>query len=484
MACKSTSSSSKRKKSTSKAANNKSVVEKEIQKKDTVKQLQVADKLQPSSDLFASTTTISMASALPIWGASNILTQKKDLPWSADPNGKLCYSKEVDNGKGAVLFWVTEDLEREAPTTLAGAAALAVIDAFDIRAACMHLIYAAHAAQLEQPWEQEFVIDDKQIEDYLGLKKRTDKNKQQKLALIKEIAQQPCHITTFISWPAQGRVKGFTVSETRLWNMLEIQHHYESNLFGNQDLIGLTFRVKAGYWAKYFLNEQGRAELSSYCQIGSLSKTLVEDVMGVWQKREGATRLMIWLLFKTKVDVKHPLLVKTLMEIAYGSQKVEAARSNNRLRNKLANTWDEDLLILHEKGWQLQFHAETYHLEIRPPAFGRGDRPRPYSFFEQLLSAQIWIGTPETFNQTMLTLDEGSHSTSDQSIPNKIKNDCITNGLDVKALRTKNRWTQRQLASLTGISQTLIHLIEKNQRSITPENQEILERVLIQKCKL
>lgn len=186
MVCKSTSGSSKRKKSTFKAANNKSVVEKEIQKKDTVKQLQVADKLQPSSDLFASKTTISMASALPIWGASNILTQKKDLPWSADPNGKLCYSKEVDNGKGAVLFWVTEDLEREAPTTLAGAAALAVIDAFDIRAACMHLIYAAHAAQLEQPWEQEFVIDDKQIEDYLGLKKRTDKNKQQKLALIKE----------------------------------------------------------------------------------------------------------------------------------------------------------------------------------------------------------------------------------------------------------------------------------------------------------
>jgi DNA-binding XRE family transcriptional regulator len=485
MACKGTSSdSSKRKKSIGKATNNKPVVEQEIQKKDAINQLQVADKLQPSSDLFANTTTISMASALPIWGASNILTQKKDLPWSADSNGKLCYSKEVDNGKGAVLFWVTEDLEREAPTTLAGAAALAVIDAFDIRAACMHLIYAAHAAQLEQPWEQEFVIDDRQIEDYLGLKKRTDKNKQQKLALIKEIAQQPCHITTFISWPAQGRVKGFTVSETRLWNMLEIQHHYESNLFGTQDLIGLTFRVKAGYWAKYFLNEQGREDLSSYCQIGSLSKTLVEDVMGVWQKREGATRLMIWLLFKTKVDIKHPLLVKTLMEIAYGSQKVEAARANNRLRNKLANTWDEDLLILHEKGWQLQFHAETYYSEIQPPAFGRSDRPRPHSFFEQLLSAQIWISTPESFNQTMLTSKKDSNSTNIQSILNKGKTYYITNGLDVRALRTKNRWTQRQLASLTGISQSLIHLIEKDQRSITPENQEILERVLFQNCKL
>jgi len=58
-------------------------------------------------------------------------------------------------GKGAVYFWVTEDLKQESPATLAGAAALAVISAFDIRAACMHLIYAAHAMQqLERPWNK------------------------------------------------------------------------------------------------------------------------------------------------------------------------------------------------------------------------------------------------------------------------------------------------------------------------------------------
>lgn len=475
-------SSSKRKKSTPKASSNQPSAKQEIQKKDTINQCQVADRLQTSPDLFTNSTTTSMASALPIWEASSILTQKKDLPWSADPNGKLCYSKDVENGRGAVLFWVTEDLEHENPATLAGAAALAVIDAFDIRAACMHLIYAAHAAQLDQPWEQEFVIDDRQIEDYLGLKKRTDKNKQQKLALIKEIAQQPCQITTFISWPAQGRARGFTVSETRLWNMLEIQHHYESDLFGNKELVGLTFRVKAGYWAKYFLNEEGRANLSTYCQIGTLSKTLVEDVMGVWQQREGATRLMIWLLFKTKVDVKHPLLVKTLMEIAYGSQKVEAARKNNRLRNKLANTWDEDLLVLHEKGWQLQFHAETYYPEIQPLAFGRSNQSRPRSFFEQILSAQMWISPPNSFTQKTLTLEEDSKSVFGHPAI-KVKDQYLITGSDVRAFRTRNGWTQRELASLTGISQSLIHLIEKNQRSITPENQEILKRILVQDCK-
>lgn len=447
-----------------------------VQKQDSNKDL-LADKPQTSPDLFINSTTTSMVSALPIWEASSILTQKKDLPWSADTNGKLCYTKDVENGKGAVLFWVTEDLEHDYPATLAGAAALAVIDAFDIRAACMHLIYAAHATQFDRPWEQEFVIDDKQIEDYLGFKKRTDKNRQQKLALIKEIAQQPCQITTFISWPDQGRARGFTVSETRLWNMLEIQHHYSSDLFGNKELVGLTFRVKAGYWAKYFLNGEERADLSTYCQTSILSKVLLEDVMRVWQQREGAARLMIWLLFKTKVDIKHPLSVQTLMEIAYGSQKIEAAKLDNRLRNKLANTWDEDLLVLHDKGWHLHFHAESYCREIQPFAFGRSNRSRPRSFFEQLLSAQIWITPPDSLSQKVAVPQIPSNFELEQTVlPVKAKQSLT--GIEIRELRNKKGWTQRQLASLTGLSQSLIQLIEKNQRTITEENQEILEHAL------
>jgi hypothetical protein len=104
-----------------------------------------------SPDLFQNSTTSRMANALPIWEASSILTQRQQLPWTQDPNGKLHYAKDIDNGQGAIHFWVTEDLEDEHPATLAGAATLAV-DTFDIRAACMHLIYAAHATQLERPW--------------------------------------------------------------------------------------------------------------------------------------------------------------------------------------------------------------------------------------------------------------------------------------------------------------------------------------------
>ena len=208
-----------------------------------------------------------------------------------DPDGKLCYTRDVDDGQGAIYFWVAENTEEEHPATLAGAAALAVIDNFDIRAACMHLIYAAHATQVERPWEEEIVIDDRQIEAYLGLQKRTDKSRKEKLALIEEIAKQPCKITTYISWPQQGRRKGFTVEEGRLWHILGTRYHYQQDLFGNKEIAGISFIVKAGLWAKYFLNEENEQDRQTATQQSALSKSLLESIMSIWQHREGAARL-------------------------------------------------------------------------------------------------------------------------------------------------------------------------------------------------
>ena len=422
--------------------------------------------------LFTNQSVTSIPSALPIWGASSVLTQRGDLLWLADVEGKLCYTAP-ENDQAAVNFWVTEDLEREFPTALADTAALNVIDTFDIRAACLHLIYAASATKLDKPWEQEFEIDDRQIEEYLGLKKRTDKNRQQKLALIKEIAQQPCKITTYVSWKKQGKKKGFIVEEGRLWHLLGTRYHYEQDLLGGKELVGITFTLRAGLWAKYFLNKENRPDI--YNQA-TLSKLLLENVTSVWQHHEGAARLMIWLLFKA--DFQQLLVVQDLMTIAYGGQKIVGAKQERQLRKKLSNCWDEDLLVLQERGWHVQFHDKTYPHQIRPLGWGRSDDSRPRGFFNRLLLGQIWI-SPPTFDKSgaiasvnkapeLITLEE---TIATQEQPK-------FDGCLVKNLRMQKGWSQRKLARLTGISQGLISLIENNERSITCENQEIIRKVL------
>lgn len=427
--------------------------------------------------LFIEGDTTPLTSSLPLWEASNILTQRKHLPWVMDPDGKLCYTRDVDDGQGAIYFWVAENTEEEHPATLAGAAALAVIDNFDIRAACMHLIYAAHATQVEKPWEEEIVIDDRQIEAYLGLQKRTDKSRKEKLALIEEIAKQPCKITTYISWPQRGRRKGFTVEEGRLWHILGTRYHYQQDLFGNKEIAGISFIVKAGLWAKYFLNEETEQERNAVTQQSTLSKSLLESIMSIWQHREGAARLMVWLLFKSQTHKRQALSVQTLMEVAYGPQKVEEAKSNLQLRKKLANTWDEDIFTLHDRGWRIRFDPDTYPVEIQPIGMGREDTRRPRGFFEELLAAYIWISPPDDWVTQPLPSAENPSTQPDAIQTTTVSQPPELTGDEVKSLRTERGWSQRKLATLTGMSQGLISMIENGARTITPDNEIILRRV-------
>lgn len=116
-----------------------------------------------SPELFANKISNNFATCKLLWESVNILTQRSDLQWQPDEDGKLTYTSTLKDGRGRLIFWVTDSPEEQYPEALAGEAALAVIETFDIRAACMHLIYAAHVTTLDRPWEEEFVVDDAQI---------------------------------------------------------------------------------------------------------------------------------------------------------------------------------------------------------------------------------------------------------------------------------------------------------------------------------
>ncbi|MEO0516272.1 MAG: helix-turn-helix transcriptional regulator [Cyanobacteria bacterium P01_A01_bin.116] len=440
----------------------------------TAKKTAIADRPKTSPELFEKGDLTKVTSSLPIWEASNILTQRQELPWTTDPDGKLIYSRDVNDGQGAICFRVADNTEDEHPSALAGAAALAVIDTFDIRAACMHLIFAAHASQMERPWEQELVIDDRQIEGYLGLQRRTDKNRQEKLSLIEEIVKQPCKITTFISWPGEGKRKKFTVEEGRLWHLMGTRYHYQQDIFGEKQVTGMSFVVKAGLWAKYFLNEEDSQEQTLPGREGVLSKSLLESVMSLWQHRAGAARLMVWLLFKSQLSRLYTIPVRTLMEVAYGAQKVRDAQDNNQLRKKLTNTWDEDLLALHDRGWQIRFDADTYAEDIQPSGFGRENIRRPRGFFESLLKAKLEIRPPESWDLTNLEAKTEDIAAGGDTQLSVVR----LTGSEIKSMRTAKGWSQRKLATLTGISQGLISMMENETRSISESNESILRQTL------
>lgn len=448
-----------------------------------------------SLDLFSNGKNNPFASAIAIWEACNVLAQRTSLHWETDEEGYISYSRQINQGRGAIAFHIQDPFKVNDKAT-----DLAAIEGLDIRAACIHLIFAAYATALEQPWEQEFAIDERQIEKYLGMEKRKDLSKAAKLALIKNLVQQACSLIISIEWPQQGRINGFSIRSSRLWHLVDIQHHFQEDNLGCKYLIGLTFKVKAGLWAQYFLNKQACKERTAFYQYGSLPKTLLTTVMSIWQQHEGAVRLMLWLLFKTKMGKEQRITIPTLLRIAYGEEKVALASRQREERKRLLRTFESDLEILNHYGMKPLFDPVTYPPEIQPLWAKLVDLPEdpdealefwtndggaetrltdtgPRGKWNLLMNARILaFELPPEWEQQISESEKKKTRTAKAKRKPKATNDLL--GEQILQARKNLNLSQRELAKLTGKSQSWIRDIENGRLKAKLEDQVLLRKVL------
>jgi DNA-binding XRE family transcriptional regulator len=456
-------------------------------------------KTVPSPNLFPDGKSHPFASAIVIWELCNVLAQRQSLLWETDAAGELCYRRQINGGKGTIAFRVTDSLDAESPVALKGAEALSAIEAFDIRSACLHLIYAAHVTNLARPWEEEFVITDRQIEEYLGLDKRKDLSKLTKLALIKELAQQPCKPIACIDLPQQGKIKGICLEKSRLWHLSDIQHHFQEDDLGCKHLVGLTFKIKIGQWAQYFLNRQGCKERTAFYQYGTLPKVLLSAVMSIWQQHEGAARMMLWLLFKTKMGKEQRVTIPTLMRVAYGNEKLSQISLQSENRQRLLRTFESDLEILDRYGLKPVFDPITYPPEIQPLWAKLIDIPEdaeaalefwiddgsnstrltdaaPRGKWNRLMNARILqFELPPEWEQQLAKSKQKQRSTNRKT---KSKPHIALSTEYMIEARKRLGLSQRDLAQLTGKSQSWIRDIENGRFQAKLEDQMLLQKAL------
>ncbi|MCS6815492.1 MAG: helix-turn-helix domain-containing protein, partial [Cyanobacteria bacterium] len=390
---------------------------------------------------------------------------------------------------------------------LDSAAAQARLATWDVRAACLHLVYAAYAFTLGQPWEQEFVINDQQIETYLGLEKRKDLSKLAKLTLIKELAQQPCQLQLDLNWFQQGRVRGFSLQRSRLWHLLNIQHHFQEDDLGCKHLTGITFRVRAGEWANYFLNQQGARDNTAFYQYSSLPKSLLWMVMSNWQQHEGACRMLLWLLFKTKMGNEQRLTIPTLMRVAYGETKLAQAATQREERKRLLRSFEGDLEVMNHYGLKPVFDPITYPPDIQPLWAKLADLPddaeaalefwirdgshhnrltdaAPRDKWNRLMQARLlcfelpegWEVQATQAARKKLRQSQrrrrSPQASSDKSVPAPLSSE------QVVAARKSLRLSQRDLASRMGKSQSWVRDIESGRLQIGIKDQQALAKIL------
>ncbi|MFB2973069.1 helix-turn-helix domain-containing protein [Aerosakkonema sp. BLCC-F183] len=456
-----------------------------------------------SPDLFANVKNNPFASSMVMWELCNLLAQRQSLDWKVNDVGQPYYERQVNGGRGRIVLHITNSLAGESEP-LAREEAIAAIESLDIRSACMHLIYAAHATALEKPWEQEFLISDRQIEEYLELDKRKDLSKSTKLSIIKKIAEQPCTITASFSWPKQGKVNEFSVAESRLWHLLEIQHHFQEDEIGCKSLVGLTFKVRAGIWAQYFLNKQGCKQRTHFYQYGVLAQSLLSAVMSIWQQHEGAARMMLWLLFKTKMGKEQRITVPTLMRVAYGEKRVGYSSQNREERKRLLRTFESDLECLNRYNLKPVFDPVTYPPEIQPLWAKLAEIPddaeaaldfwikdgsngtritdaSPRGKWNLLMNARIlWFELPPDWEQ--VRTDTNNKKQGSRHKKTKLKEQSILLPEQIIMARKNQGISQRALAQMTGKSQSWIRDLEKGRLSAKLEDQTLLRKALGLNC--
>jgi DNA-binding XRE family transcriptional regulator len=482
----------------------------------------------PSPELFTGDAAEYAASSRVIWEGANILTQGSDLPWLMSDEGEAYYKSLVAKGKGYISFWLTDDLYANDPSVLERDLAIALIEQFDLRAACLHLIYAAYATQLDRPWEEAFTINDIQLEQYLGLNKNKKLNRQQKLQLMLKLAKQPCHLLVYVSYPEQGRVPTFSVSRTWLWEIAEPILHFQECLadetgesVGEQTLVGFTLNIRCGMWAKYFLNEELRRQKKGYYEYCILSKELIQDIMSTYHHYEGAARLMTWLLFKTKINRSSPLTAELLLRIAFGDRALKQAIADAKSRAKLVESWIKNLKALIEKGWSITPDPQTYPMSYwvetgKSSLFNEipddpdsavefwakdaneniGNRltdrtRRERGSFNLLLNGRLWIQPPKTIADRLDAIDEArwgsskdaelrsqlattTSSKANHSISNLNRIKEIQSGEHLKQLRITKGLSQAELANQIGRSLSWIKMVETGKRKIQPQDHATL----------
>ncbi len=455
--------------------------------------------------IFINQKTSPFASCMVMWETCNVLSQREALPWQPDADGQLCYRRSVNRNRGEIRFRLAADPEADEDVPMPVDQASKAIAQFDIRAACVHLIFAAHAMTLEHPWQQSFVINDQHIEKYLGLDKRKDLSKLEKLTLIKNLVYQSCQILVSLDWPRQGKVNAFSLDEHPVWQLLDTQYYFDEGAQGTQHLIGLGFTIQSGLWAKHFLNKHEYRAQTAFYQYGVLPQSLIKEVMNNWQQHEGAIRLLLWNLFKLRLGGDQRLKVSTLLEIAYGKARLQQARTVRGAHKRLLKTFESDLETLYHYGLKPLFDPVTYPADIQPFWFKVTEIPddvddaldfwiedatrdngltdsAPRDKWQRLLNARI-LGfelSDEWQGNVRRRKPKKSRQKSKRWAVAKEKQEL--SGHEINAARQQQKLSQRALAERLGKSQSWIRDVERGRFKIKGDDQMRLREVLNIRC--
>ncbi|NJO62466.1 MAG: helix-turn-helix transcriptional regulator, partial [Richelia sp. RM2_1_2] len=397
--------------------------------------------------------------------------------WKKDANNFGVFeSISKTNPKNRVEVYIGGEKDGD---ILAWEAALQVIDLMGIDAAKLQLVFASYAFNSSIRNQPRFSLKGTELIKQIGWDKKHRLTASEKLAKIASIAFHLGRMLMECTW-VEGKPKGnkvdVSVSISPLW-VIEVDARGQKNIFTEKvDAPEEVYiNVSAGPWAEKWLNRMGMKAGMALHQFGWLATELLKIDP---YHDELALKLAIHLTMASRIKMQdknqYEHKVGSLLEAVELEARIDAARQEKREAYNLKQRWDSALTLLMSMNWRVIFDDTTYPEWLRPNS--KAKKPsdsRKEKIIDRLWKAKITIMPPDPI-PTLLTR---------KAEPSKLKSAKCTKSTpltatQVRTAREVKGWNQRELANLLGVSQKLVSMIERGERTITPKLETKLRKAL------
>lgn len=398
--------------------------------------------------------------------------------WKKDANSYGVFaSTSKTNPKNRVEVYIGGEKDGD---ILAWEAALQVIDLMGMDAAKLQLVFASYAFNSNIRNQPKFTLKGTEIIKQIGWDKKHRLTVSEKLAKIASITFHLGRMLMECTW-VEGKPKGnkvdVSVSISPLW-VIEVDVRGQKNIFtGKVDTPEEVYiNVSPGPWAEKWLSKMGIKAGIALHQFGWLATEILKIDP---YHDELALKLAIHLTMISRIKLQnknqYEHKVGSLLESVELEVRIDTARQGFREAYNLKQRWDSALSLLMSMNWRVIFDNTTYPKWLRPNS--KAKKPsnwRKEKIIDRLWKAKLTIMPPEPI-PALLARKTKPRLQLKPVAPSK---SAPLSAVQVRTAREIKGWSQRELAAWLGVSQKLVSMIERGERTITPKLENKLRKVL------
>lgn len=466
--------------------------------------------------LFATQTIEMTATGAPVISATQAYYKRPE--WEEYSPGKLYFQRRFGKGR-YVEFYIMNQQEQQ-PESITGQAEHEIQDRYGVMAARLHAIFATYATRQNRPWEESFCLRGSDLIKYLGLDRRKDMTKSQKLRAIADLAWIVGTLGAVVHW-REGQLDLCVTRKSPVWIIQYVEEYFQPQLaevLNVDELCEVIIRVQPGAWAEKFLNREGEQENKALHQFGYIHQAAFEINPN---RQELAAVLTLYLTQNRRARSSCKYRIRTLLGAVIAPQELESVHQVRQYRSRFVQRFYDVLEVLTEAGFQIEFD-ETFPEALRPEwanipeeadetvdvvALAPVKTPLPSGYFDIWLDGVIRITCPPDIEAVLADLEarkarrgkgsskRNNRSTSLQHLTTQAESDSLSTlrqptqptvktseftGFIVRKLRKNLGISQTELAQSVGKSQSWVRDLENkfSDRPVPPEYADKLREIL------